>query len=135
MWKCSTCKREFLKTNQSHSCVYYPIENHFKNKKEIAMLLFDALVKEIEEKIGPIKIESLPCCIHFVSHYTFGATWAQKTNIKIDFRLDRKVDDQRFLKEIKMSANRYLYYLEIKNKDEIDDRLIGWLRESYSLSS
>jgi hypothetical protein len=34
-----------------------------------------------------------------------------------------------------MSANRYLYHLEIKNKDNIDDELLGWIKESYELAA
>jgi len=134
MWTCPKCKREFLKNNQSHSCVVYPLENHFKGKEKIAKPLFDALVKAIEQNIGPVKIESLPCCIHIVSDYTFAAAWALKDKIRIDFRVDHKIDDPRVFKEVQMSPNRYLYYLNIENKKDIDKQLIEWLREGYSLS-
>jgi hypothetical protein len=34
----------------------------------------------------------------------------------------------------KLSANRYLYYLEIKNKKEIDRELLSWIRKAYWLN-
>jgi len=134
MWNCSKCNREFSRFNQQHSCVVYPIENHFKDKEAIAKPLFDELVSQIEKNIGSIKIESLPCCIHLVSNYTFGAVWAMKNKIRIDFRLDSKIDDPMIVRMEKMSANRYLYYLDIADKNDIDDKLIGWLKTAYGLS-
>ncbi|MBN1374195.1 hypothetical protein JW962_02570 [Candidatus Dojkabacteria bacterium] len=133
MWKCPKCKREFAKENQSHSCVSYPIENHFKNK-DTAKRLFDALVKKITKEIGPVKIESLPCCIHLVSDYTFGAVWALKDRIRIDLRVDYPLKNIAFYKEVQMSANRYLYFFEFKDEADITPQIMKLLKESYFLN-
>jgi hypothetical protein len=134
MWKCPKCRREFKKKNQSHSCVVYPIEKHFAGKEK-ARELFDFLKSQIIKNIGPVKIESLPCCIHFVSSYTFGACWALKDSIRIDFRVSEKIKTKRKFQVNHMSANRYLYYLDISDKKEIDAELLGWIKESYHLNS
>lgn len=135
MWKCPKCKREFAKRNQVHSCVFYPLEKHFEGKEDIARPLFEEFKKRIEKNIGPVKIESLPCCIHFVSDYTFGALWAMKDKARIDFRVNYDIESPRISRKIKMSPGRYLYYLEIKNKGEIDKQLLGWLKDSYYLNN
>ncbi|MBN1619070.1 hypothetical protein JW887_07080 [Candidatus Dojkabacteria bacterium] len=111
------------------------MDKHFENKEEIARPLFNALVKAIEKNIGPIKIESLPCCIHLVSNYTFGGVWAQRNNIKMDFRLDKLIKDKRFIKTISLSKNRFIYYLEIKNQKEIDKKLMSWIKAAYYLNN
>ena len=133
LWVCSKCKREFAKKNQSHSCKAYPIEKHFKNK-EFAEFLFKYLKKEIEKNVGSLKIESLPCCIHLVSNYTFGAVWALKDRIRIDFRLDHEIKSSKINKTVKMSVNRYLYYLDITDKKEIDKKLLTWIKQAYELN-
>jgi len=133
MWQCPKCKREFSKTNQSHSCVEFKIEKHFIGK-EHAKELFDYLVEKINKKVGKIKIESLPCCIHLVSNYTFGAVWAFRDSIRIDFRLNHKIETQKLHKLVKMSANRFLYYFDIKDKKEIDNEIIGYYKEAYKLN-
>lgn len=133
LWQCPKCKREFKNRNQVHSCTSYPLEKHFENKK-LAEELFLRLKKEIEKNIGPVKIESPPCCIHFVSNYTFGAVWPMKDKIRIDFRTDFKIKSKKTWKMIRMSANRYLYYLDIKDTKEIDKELIGWIRKAYLLN-
>jgi len=133
MWQCPKCKREFLKTNQSHSCVSFPLEKHFAGK-ERARELFEFLKSKIIKDIGPVKIESLPCCIHFVGSYTFGACWALKDVIRIDFRVDREIKTKREHKVNHMSKGRYLYYFDITDEKEIDPELLGWMKTSYRLN-
>ena len=133
LWKCLNCKREFKNKNQTHSCVKFPLAKHFQNK-EFAKELFLHLKTEIEKSVGKLKIESLPCCIHLVSNYTFGAVWLLKDNIRMDFRTDFYIKSKRIWKMVKMSTNRYLYYLEIRNKEEIDEELMGWIKIAYFLN-
>lgn len=133
MWKCTKCNREFQKVNQMHSCRSFALEDHFRNKEK-AKELFEFLKLKITKEIGPIKIESLPCCIHFVSSYTFGACWAMKDKIRVDFRLEHPIKTDRPHKLNKISANRYLYYFDISKKSEIDADLISWFRDSYKLT-
>jgi hypothetical protein len=133
LWKCAKCSREFAKKNQAHSCVSFPLENHFKDK-EYAKELFTYLKEKIEASTGQLKIESLPCCIHLVSNYTFGAVWAMKDKLRIDFRTNFPIESSRIWKMIQMSPNRYLYYFEIKEKEEIDKELLGWIKAAYKLN-
>lgn len=135
MWKCSKCGRKFIKVNQKHSCVNYPIENHFQNKGENSKNLYDYFVKKIEKEIGPIEVESLPCCIHLLSNYTFCGVWITKSKIKFDFRLNYQIKDSRVKKEVLLSKNRFIYYFEITSKEEINKKLIGWIRDAYFLNT
>jgi hypothetical protein len=131
MWQCPKCKREFQKTNQMHSCVSFPLEKHFAGKEK-AKELFDYLKEQIEKNIGSVKIESLPCCIHFVGKYSFGACWALKSGIRIDFCLNRPIDIKREHRINQISANRYMYYFDLSDKSEIDIGLLAWINESYN---
>ena len=131
-WTCPKCKRVFQKKNQGHSCTVYPVEKHLKNK-DYAKKLYSELKKIIRKKIGNFKIESLPCCIHFVSSYTFAAVYALKNKIRIHFTLDYKLDSSRIDKFNQMSAKRYLYSIDIEKEDEIDKELISWLKKAYNL--
>lgn len=133
LWGCPKCKREFKNQNQVHSCVNFPLAKHFENKK-FAKDLFQDLKNKISKSVGKVKIESPPCCIHLVGNYTFGAVWPMKDRIRIDFRTDFQIKSKRIWKMVKMSANRYLYYLEIRDKKEIDKELIGWIKKAYRLN-
>jgi len=132
MWKCPKCRREFAKKGQTHSCTVYPLAKHFKNK-EFAKTLYDELLHRLEKKAGKIKVESLPCCIHFVSSYSFGAAYALKDGIRIHFSLRRKIESPRIREYAKIASSRFMYGVDIKGKSEIDSELLGWLKEAYGV--
>ncbi|HEX9262628.1 MAG TPA: DUF5655 domain-containing protein [Candidatus Bathyarchaeia archaeon] len=133
LWTCPKCKRQFEKRNQVHSCNLYPLDKHFKAKEKIARPLYEKLKEQIEKKIGPLKVESLPCCIHFVSTYTFAAVYALRNKIRIHFTLNHELENPRIKKSSQMSNTKYLYSIDIENSNEINEELISWLRQAYNL--
>jgi len=109
------------------------VEKHFEGKGEKARPLYEKLLDNIEKGIGPVKVESLPCCIHLVGHYTFGAVYALRKGIRIHFILDRMLESGRIGKWSKNSASRYSYSVGICRESEIDKELLSWLRQAYNL--
>ncbi len=132
MWTCPKCKRVFDKAAQTHSCHTIPLEEHFKNKK-LAKELFDHLVKEIDAKIGPCRIISIPCCIHLFGHNDFLAALPKKDTLEIRFGLDRKLDTPRLKQCVPLSAKNFKLCFDIATIKEIDEELISWLDKSYHL--
>ena len=135
-WKCPKCGREFGKRNQQHSCTVYPLEKHFAGKEAVARPLYNMLRETIEKDIGPVKVESLPCCIHFVVNYeayTFAAVYALKDRIRIHFGSDRELKSPRIDKSAKVSAGKYMHSIDIRAGAEIDKELVSWLRQAYNL--
>lgn len=131
-WKCPTCKREFQKTNQTHSCTIYPLKKHFEKKEKITKTLFKKLKKELKT-IGPFKIESLPCCIHFVNDFTFAATYALKNKIRVTFAISKEIKHKRIYRTTKMSTNRFLHAVDIEKENQINKQLLSWLKGAYTL--
>ena len=129
LWTCPECGRQFERTGQAHSCKPFPLEQHFKGKPS-GKLLFEKLKQAIKKQTGPFKIESLECCIHFVSTFTFAAVKIFKEKIRVDFSLSRKLNSQRINQFVQMSAHRYLYAIDILTENEIDDELMKWIEEA-----
>jgi hypothetical protein len=130
-WKCEKCGRSFGKEGQAHSCKIYPLENHFDNKP-YGKTLFLELIQRLKT-IGNVRVDSVECCIHLVSNFTFSGVWILKDKIRVSFQLDRKVKSSRFQHYLQMSPHRHLYHVEIREKKDIDTELVGWLKESYHL--
>lgn len=131
LWTCPECGRKFERKGQSHSCKIVPFDKHFEGKpfgKELYKKLKDGL----KQKIGYFKPESLECCIHFVSTFTFAAVKIYKEKIRLDFTLNHKLESERIIQSVKMSPNRYLHYMEIIRENEIDEELMKWLQEAYN---
>ena len=130
-WKCPKCGRKFERKGQQHSCTIYPVAKHLKGK-EFASELYNELKARIKKTAGPFSIESLPCCIHFVSNFTFAGVYAMKDRIRLHLMLDRKISSKRIRRFSKISANNYMYEVDVKDKKELDKELMGWLKESYN---
>lgn len=130
LWTCPQCGRQFERRNQSHSCRPFALEKHFE-KKPYGKMLYEQLRQTLQKQVGDFKVESLECCIHFVSTSTFVAVKIFKDKIRIDFTLSRSVKSARFHQAVQMSVHRFLYYVDIKTPVEIDDELVQWLQEAY----
>ncbi len=127
LWQCPRCKRKFERYNQSHSCNRFPLKDHFKKKPE-AKKLYNQL-KRAMGKIGPFKVESLPCCIHFFSTFTFAGVYIMKDKIRVSFSLPSR--ERSLGKGLRLSKHRYLYQVDIFNDKAIGRKLLGWLRRAY----
>lgn len=132
MWVCPVCGRVFQKAKQPHSCKNIPLEEHFNNKG-VANELFDHLVKEINVKIGKTETISLPCCIHLFGKYDFLAALPKKDLLEVRFSLHRKLDTPRLRVSVPVSARAIKNCVDLHTKEDIDNELIGWLKESYFL--
>ncbi|ULQ54633.1 DUF5655 domain-containing protein [Flavihumibacter fluvii] len=112
-----------------HSCKIYPLDLHFKGKPK-GELLYNSFKKAVKNTVGNFWIESLECCIHFVSPFAFAAIKIGTDKIIVDFSLNRKLESCRIIKNVQMSANRFLYMVELKNNEEINLELLEWIREA-----
>jgi hypothetical protein len=130
LWTCPTCNRQFERQGQSHSCKPYPLEMHFE-KKPAGKILYEKFRRTVKKKVGSFKIESLECCIHFVSTSTFAAVKILRDKIRVDFSLSHKIKSKRIVQNMQLSANRYLYYVDIYSEDEIDEEFIEWIAEAH----
>ena len=132
MWTCPDCNRIFEKEKQPHSCHKVPLEAHFKNKDKVKEL-FDFFVKSVDEKIGKVRIISLPCCIHLFGKYDFLAILPKRDCLEIRFSLNRHLKNPRIFLSVPMSLKNIKNCLKIRSKTEIDKEFIGWLSEAYHL--
>ena len=133
MWKCPKCGRKFARKDQPHSCRTWPIDNHFKNKEEVARPLFNEFKARVKKNVGQFKIRSLHCCIHLVSDFSFVAVFPMKDKIRLHFSLDYKLESQRIGKRSQFSKNRYMYSIDLKTAKEMDAELMKWLKQAYNL--
>ncbi len=131
LWKCPQCGREFEREGQSHSCKIFPLQQHFENKPQ-GKLLYEKFKSAIKQQVGPFKTESLECCIHFVSTFTFATAKIFRDKIEVHFGLGRKIKSKRITQCVQLSANRYLYYINIYTSDEIDNTLMEWIAEAQN---
>jgi hypothetical protein len=131
LWTCPKCKRTFERHGQSHSCRPFPLAQHFENKPT-GKALYQRLRQAIKQAVGPYHVESLECCIHFVSTFTFSAVTIFKDKIRVEFSLGRNVRNNRFTLSKLISAHRYLYCVNVMTQENIDAELMEWIKEAHN---
>ncbi len=94
-------------------------------------MLYDDLKHKLEKAIGYFKIQSLECCIHFDNTTTFVAVKIFKNKIQVEFSLGYEIVSNRILKMTQLSAHQYLHFINITNKEQIDNEFIKWIQEAY----
>ncbi len=132
LWECPKCGREFSREGQWHSCGTYAIDYHFKEKPDYLRQTFDYLIAKLRESV-PLRIDSVKTAINLGATAHFGMIYVQKNSIKLEFLLDRKINDDRILKCKKVAEDTYFYVIKLRNKDTIDEQLISWLKRAYFL--
>ena len=132
MWTCPKCNRTFVRNGQSHSCRTVSFDEHFKDKK-LARELFDFLFEKINKQVGSCRIVSLPCCVHLVGKYDFLAVLPKKESLEIRFAIRRPLMDGRVTQSISVNATDYKNCLNITKIEDMDETLIGWITEAYSM--
>ena len=56
---------------------------------------------------------------------------ANKRGLTVGLWLKRKINSARFTKVETYPPKDYVYKLRITGKEDLDEELLGWLRESY----
>lgn len=93
--------------------------------------MYDDFKKAVKKKVGVFKTESLECCIHFVSTFTFAAVKILKDKVRVHFSLGRKQKSNRMHDCIKTSAGRFLYSVDISSDEEINSTLLKWIGQAF----
>ncbi len=108
------------------------VEQHFKNKSEIVLLIYDKLLAELR-KLGEVKQSPNKSSIHLLNKYGFAGVYTRKNYILLHIHLARELDNERIVKIEQISKNRYKHIIKLYSENDIDQELLIWLKEAYDL--
>lgn len=60
--------------------------------------------------------------------------YPMQSGLKLDFSLYRKLKSSRAEQTAVVGPGRYLYLVKLNSKKDVDNELIGWLKEAYKQS-
>lgn len=132
LWHCPRCGRKFTKKSQWHSCLARSVASHFEGKPTKLKALFDSLTREMR-RFGPIRIDAVQTSINFAGKYHFAGLRVQKDSLRLGFLLDRRLDDERILRTQKLGEAAFGHSVKLARREDIDARLLGWLKAAYRL--
>lgn len=105
------------------------------------------LYARIEEKIlhefENVSIEVKKTQITFLSKRGFVYIWLPFRKMKnrpeyyliLSIGLDKRIESSRIVQSLETYKNRWMHHLVIEKPEEINDELMGWIREAYQFAS
>jgi hypothetical protein len=110
------------------------------NAVEVLFVSRDPVVREIYARlmaalgeIGPCREDPKKRSIHLLRDVGFAGVHPRKHSLLLNIRTDRPIESPRVAKSEQISRNRFHNEVKLFAPDDVDDELIGWLRDAYAL--
>lgn len=118
-----------------------PEERLFAGNPE-RLRLFRAIRRRIQD-LGPVNVTATKTQVAFGARRRFAWVWVPQmwtTNrpedsVTLTWALDRKVVDPRIAEAVEARPGRWTHHLVIVAEADLDEAVLGWLREARELAS
>ena len=119
-------------------------ELFFFNEKTAALPLYEAFVKRLLAEIENVTVKVQKTQISFSNRHNFAfasflpvrkAKERPETYITVTFGLRYKKESPRIDVASEPYPNRWTHHMLISSVDEIDDELMGWIKEAAAFSA
>ena len=116
----------------------------FFDEKPAAIPLYEAFAKRLLAEIGNVTVKVQKTQISFSNKYNFAfvsllpvrkAKERPETWITVTFGLRYKKESPRIDVASEPYPNRWTHHMLISSADEIDDELMGWIKEAAAFSA
>jgi hypothetical protein len=98
--------------------------------------LFDLLLARVRAEITACDVIALPCCVHLGSGASdFLAVLPRKRYLEVRFTLDHELAGPRIQRSSRTAAHRHKHSVHLTDAGELDETLLGWVREAYQLAA
>ena len=119
-------------------------ELFFFNEKPAALPLYEAFAQRLFAEIGDMTVKVHKTQISFSNKYNFAfvsllpvrkAKVRPETYITVSFGLRYKKESPRIDVATEPYPNRWTHHMLISSVEEIDDELMGWIKEAADFSA
>jgi hypothetical protein len=130
LWTCPECGRRFVGRNMWHACGDHSVETFLEGKGDRARELFDGF-ESLIAACGPYEVAPAKTRVAFMARVRFASVNAvSDRGMSVHFGLPRPLRHPR-IRKIDEIGRWYVHHLRVTSPQELDDELMGWLRESY----
>ena len=95
-------------------------------------------VRAVLERLGPVEVRVSKSQVAFRRRRGFAYLWlpgqylrAPASEVVLSIALGRAEDSLRFKEIVRPSRRHWMHHLDLRDVAEIDDEVVGWLREAY----
>jgi hypothetical protein len=133
LWTCPRCGRKFVSRNIWHSCTDATVDSFLAGNGPRARALFDRF-EQLVALCGPYDVSPAKTRVAFMGRVRFaGVTRISDREMICSFALPYPLNNPRFTKIEQVVPGWYAHRLRITDPEQLDDEVLGWLRESYRL--
>jgi hypothetical protein len=111
----------------------YSVDDHFEGKDPTVKEIYNRLVRSLKE-FGPVQEVAKKTSIHLDHKSGFGGVHVRKSYINLVIRTNYQIDSSRLTQTEQVSKNRFHHTVKLETPDDIDEELLGWLKDAYQLS-
>jgi hypothetical protein len=132
LWRCPKCGERFVTKNMWHSCGKFSLEELFRKSDPHVLKLFRKFSRMVSA-CGPVKMIPQRTRAVFQVRVRFAGCYPRKSHLLCSIALPRRLDDPRFVKITEYAPHFIGHQFRISSKDQLDEDLQAWLRESYKV--
>src|SRR5713101_5857926 len=104
----------------------------FAGKDDTVQATYTRLLEALRT-LGPVKEDPKKTSIHLVNNSGFAGAHPRKSYLYLNLRTGYPIVSPRIAKTEQVSKNRFHNELKLNSPDEIDEELLGWLKDAYIL--
>lgn len=116
------------------------VEAYFADRDPTSRELFEA-VRAAIESIGPAEVRATKSQVAFRRRLAFAWTWIPAQYLGGDrdlaplvltLDLHRRDESPRWKSVVEPRPGRFTHHLELRSAEQLDDEVLGWLREAWA---
>ena len=111
----------------------FTVTSHFEGKTPNVRKIYDQLLKRLR-KVGPVAEDPKKTSIHLVNVTALAGVATRKDSLVLTIKSDRPLKSSRIHKSEQASARRFHHEIKLAAPADVDDELMGWLKDAYALS-
>ena len=112
----------------------HSVEQHFEGRSAVVRGIYDTLVAAARE-FGPVQEDPKKTSVHLNRKSTFAGIQTRREFLILTVKAAHDIVHPRISRREQTSAHRWHHEIKISNVDDIDGRLLGWLKDSYELAA
>lgn len=129
LWPCPACGRRFARPNTQHVCARYTVQHHLDKATPEARTLYHGLLA-LAAECGEFFEEATKTGIMLKTPGIFMSIALKKKALNCSIWLPEPIRHPR-IRANYLVSNQYAVHFQIKDLEELDGQLKGWLCRAY----
>jgi Domain of unknown function (DUF5655) len=134
LWRCPKCGERFVTRNLWHSCGKFSLTELLSRSEPEVTVLFKKFSKMVRA-CGRVKTIPQKTRVAFQVRMRFAACYPRKRYLRCTVVLERRLDSPRFARITEFSPQVVLHEFDVRSKDDLNEEVQSWLRESYEVGT